>query len=140
MGWKRPIRRKSRRSKNDGTSVDAPPPISMGDLVHRILSESTADDDALRRHLEVFRFARSTLLQLVAIALGVGLIFGVGIAVAAAIAGVHIAVAAGIGAGGSATFIFVVVRTIRGLFHRRYLRAILRAVTQANPQDPQSGP
>lgn len=139
MGWKRPSWRKSRHNKNSGASVEAPPAIGMGDLVHRILSESTVDDDALRRHLEVFRFARSTLLLLVSIAFGVWLIFGVGIAFAAAIAGVHIAAAAGIGAGGSATFVFVVVRTVRGLFHRHYLKEILRAITQANPQDPQSG-
>src|SRR6202034_733354 len=92
------------------------------DFFRGLLADASESDDIQRRYLTLFRFARSTIREIV-IALLVGsLIFGGGIAAAVAIAGIHIAVAISIGAGGSATFILTAV--IRS---RRYLKAVLNA-------------
>jgi hypothetical protein len=106
------------------------------DFFRGLLADASESDDIQRRYLTLFRFARSTIREIV-IALLVGsLIFGGGIAAAVAIAGIHIAVAISIGAGGSATFILTAV--IRS---RRYLKAVLNAFSRATTDhDRESAP
>lgn len=93
-----------------------------------LISAATESDEALNRHLKLFRFARSTLLTIAATALLGSLIFGAGVAAAVFFAGIHLGVAIGIGAGGSASFILTIV--VRS---RRYLKVAFSALSEADP-------
>ena len=95
-----------------------------------LISAATESDEALNRHLKLFRFARSTLLTIAVIALLGSLMFGAGVAAAVFLAGMHLGVAIGIGAGGSASFILTVV--VRS---RRYLKVALSALSEVDPPD-----
>jgi hypothetical protein len=95
-----------------------------------LISAATKNEETLDRHLRLFRFARSAILATVAMVLVGSVLVGAGVAAAVALAGLHVAVAISIGAGGSASFIVTII--VRG---RRYLKVILRALSQNDPPD-----
>jgi len=135
---------KAKKGEFDNVSADNQVPVSApgrpdqfgtADLrafLRGLIYEATENDDALRRHIKLFR---STVLAGAAVVLAGSLIFGAGVAAVVAVAGVHVAVAIGIGAGGSATF--VVTAAVQG---RRYVKAVLSTLSEADPRDSPSGP
>jgi hypothetical protein len=98
-----------------------------------LISAATENDETLNRHLKLFRFARATILTVVAMILLGSSIFGAGVAAAVALAGMHVAVAISIGAGGSASFILTIV--VRS---RSYLKAIFGALSEIESADSKS--
>jgi hypothetical protein len=95
-----------------------------------LISAATETDEMLNRHLRFLQFVRSTIFTAVAMVLFGSLLFGAGVAAAVALAGMHVAVAVSIGAGGSASFILTIA--VRS---RRYLRVILRALSEIDPPE-----
>ncbi len=100
------------------------------DFIDRLVFRAAKTDASLRRHLALFRFARSTAVAIVIAMLVGSLVLGAGVATAVTFAGLHTAVALGIGAGGSATFVLTVA--LRG---RRYLKAVLGALSAIDRRD-----
>jgi choline-glycine betaine transporter len=117
-------------------------PDRRGDSAERNLRESlrglirdaTQSEEELRRHLKLFRFVRSTILGMLCALLLGSLLFGAGIAAVVAIAGIHLAVAMSIGAAGTGTFVATVA-----IQARRWVRAVLRALSEARLDAAESG-
>jgi hypothetical protein len=108
---------------------------SLGDLVRVLVSAAGESDEALRRYLQIFGLARSTIREVLVAMLAGSLIFGAGIAAVVAGLGMHIAVAFTIGAGGSASFILTAVaRTRRGI------KAALSAFAATDRPGSENGP
>lgn len=128
-------------SKSNKTTVYRASPrnqfgtANLRDFLLDLIDATTQNDEALRRHLELFRFARSTIREVVAAVIVGSLIFGAGVAAAVTVGGMHVAVAVSIGAGGSATFILTVAVRCR-----RYLRAALSALSATARHDKQTQP
>jgi hypothetical protein len=108
---------------------------NLRDFLLYLISATTESDETLRRNLVFFRFVRSTIREVVAAVIIGSLLFGAGIAAAVTFGGMHLAVAAGIGAGGSATFILTAA-----IRFRRYLRAVLSALSVTVPHDTKTRP
>lgn len=137
---------RAKRGEYDGVEGDGDPPnfepsqrvqfdnASLGDFLRGLISEATENDEALRRHLKLFRFARSTILGVIAVALVGSLIFGGGVAAVLAISGLRITAAISIGAGGSATFILTAA-----IMSRRYLKVALTAFSKVDRLAPKNG-
>jgi hypothetical protein len=95
-----------------------------------LISAATKNDETLNRHLKLFRCVCSMILTGLAMVLLASLLFGAGVAAAVALAGMHVAVAISIGASGGASFIVTMI--VGG---RRYLKVILRALSEIDPPD-----
>lgn len=108
---------------------------NLRDFLLDLIDATTQNDEALRRHLKLFQFARSTIREAVAAVLVGSLIFGAGVAAAVTVGGMHVAVAVGIGAGGSATFILTVA-----IRCRRYFRAVLNALSATARHEKRTPP
>jgi hypothetical protein len=107
-----------------------PAETNLRESIRGLIRDATLSEEALGRHLKLFRFFRSTVLVILCVLLLGSLVFGAGCAAAAAALGVHLTVAMGIGAAGTATFVATV--TIRA---RRWIRVVLRALSEARTAD-----
>ncbi len=124
-----------RKAASAWESLDQYPTANMQDFVRGLISDATKNDDALRLHLKLFKFARSTALAVIAAALIASLIFGAGVALVVAVAGGHAAVTISIGASGSATFVVTA-----GVLCRRYVKSALTALSGKDPHHTTTGP